>query len=253
MDLAKRAQPINREVRSYGVSDVELRDGGSKGLTFRGSASVVEHPYTVTDMFGDFSETVRAGAFDKTLSENPDVVFLVNHGGLPLARTTSGTLELSANPDLDVVANLEPSDPDVQRIEPKIRRGDLTEMSFAFRVTRQSWNEDYTIRDILEVSLHRGDVSTVTFGANPATAGALRFADIDVSEFVDAFAAAKRGDATDDQLQILARATTSLAELTTEPAPFDDTATRAALDDLGAKFEDVNRQLKEAAHILTAA
>jgi phage head maturation protease len=59
--------------------------------------------------------------------------------------------------------------------------GSVDEMSFAFRVTRQMWSPDYDQRDILEVDLHRGDVSVVNFGANPATsvAPALRAADFD--------------------------------------------------------------------------
>jgi hypothetical protein len=50
-------------------------------------------------------------------------------------------------------------------------RGDLDEMSFAFRVTRQEWSPDYSQRDITEVNLNKGDVSIVNYGANPHTAG----------------------------------------------------------------------------------
>jgi hypothetical protein len=52
-----------------------------------------------------------------------------------------------------------------------MERGDLDEMSFAFRVTRQEWNEDYTERWINEVNLSKGDVSIVNYGANPHTGG----------------------------------------------------------------------------------
>jgi hypothetical protein len=41
-------------------------------------------------------------------------------------------------------------------------------------VVRQEWNEDYTERRLLEVSIHRGDVSVVNYGANPATSATLR-------------------------------------------------------------------------------
>jgi hypothetical protein len=53
-----------------------------------------------------------------------------------------------------------------------MERGDVDEMSFGFWVTRQQWSPDYDQRDILEVSLNKGDVSVVNYGANPATAGA---------------------------------------------------------------------------------
>jgi hypothetical protein len=57
-----------------------------------------------------------------------------------------------------------------------MRRGDVDEMSFAFRVNEQEWSPDYSERTITEVNLHRGDVSIVTFGANPHTLALLRAA-----------------------------------------------------------------------------
>jgi phage head maturation protease len=54
----------------------------------------------------------------------------------------------------------------------------LDEMSFAFRVTRQEWSPDWMQRDILEYNINRGDVSVVTYGANPATSVALRSEDL---------------------------------------------------------------------------
>jgi HK97 family phage prohead protease len=154
---------------------------GAPTLRFEGYASVTERAY---DVYGGppfgWSETIARGAFAKTLNENPDVVFLVNHDGLPMARTLSGTLELEEDKTgLRAVAPaLDPEDRDVQWIAPKMARGDLDEMSFAFRVSRQEWNEDYTDRRITEVNMSRGDVSIVRYGANPATSGTLRHADL---------------------------------------------------------------------------
>ena len=71
-------------------------------------------------------------------------------------------------------AELEPSDPDVQSIVPKLRRGDLSECSFAFRATAQTWSEDKTERSIRECSIHRGDISIVTTAANPNATASLR-------------------------------------------------------------------------------
>jgi phage head maturation protease len=39
-----------------------------------------------------FMERVQRGAFRKVLSDGADVRFLINHDGLPLARTASGTM-----------------------------------------------------------------------------------------------------------------------------------------------------------------
>ena len=175
----KRGQLSNvREVRQYGISNVEVREAGDgQPVTFAGYASVFNHDYEVYDAFGAFTERLAPGAFTRTLNEDPDVMLLVNHQGLPLARTKSGTLRLiQDNIGLRVEAQLDPSDPDVQAVLPKMRRGDVDEMSFAFRVNQQEWSEDYSDRTITEVNLARGDVSIVSYGANPATVAALRAA-----------------------------------------------------------------------------
>jgi HK97 family phage prohead protease len=167
----ERATGLSRlvERRSFArIEPLEERDDSASYL-FRGYACVVEKSY---DMRW-YDETIAAGAFDKTLRERPDVMFLVNHEGLPLARTKTGDLRLSVDTTgLLTEADLAKDDIDVQRIAPKMRRGLMDEMSFAFRVMRQEWNEDYTERYITELSLEKGDVSLVNYGANPATAGA---------------------------------------------------------------------------------
>lgn len=184
MDLATRQakadQLKGRECRRVNVSGMELRDVDGS-LNLDGWASVVETTY---DM-GWYDETIRRGAFTKTLSESPDVQLLMNHEGLPLARTISGTLTLAEDVrGLHVSANLDPNDPDVQRLAPKVARGDLDQMSFAFRVIKQQWTwvEDESLggdserdkREIIEVNIDRGDVSVVNQGANPSTSFSLR-------------------------------------------------------------------------------
>jgi HK97 family phage prohead protease len=97
-------------------------------------------------------------------------VLLIGHEGLPLARTSSGSLRLAEDErGLRVDATLEADDPDVQRLLPKVNRGDVSEMSFAFRVVRDTWSEDFDRRQITEINLDRGDVSVVAMGANSAT------------------------------------------------------------------------------------
>jgi HK97 family phage prohead protease len=176
----KRGQLNNvREVRHYGISDIEVREEGADTgtVTFSGYASVFNHDYEVYDSFGKFTERLAPGAFTRTLTEDPDVMLLINHQGLPLARTKSGTLRLTQDKvGLRVSAQLDATDPDVQAVLPKMRRGDVDEMSFAFRVNQDEWDADYSDRTITEVNLARGDVSIVSYGANPATVAALRAA-----------------------------------------------------------------------------
>ena len=163
------------EHRSLPASDFETRASGNS-LILTGYASVFDNPY---DVYGGppdgWAETIDKGAFDRTLREKPDLHLLINHEGMPLARTKSGTLQLETDKKgLKVRAELDRRDPDVQRLEPKMVRGDMDEMSFAFRVKGQQWSDDQTERMITEVSLHKGDVSVVNFGANPATSASLR-------------------------------------------------------------------------------
>jgi HK97 family phage prohead protease len=171
-----------REVRNYGLTDVEVRESDDGVVSFNGYATVFNRNYEVYDAYGMFQERIAPAAFDRTLREEPDVVLVINHAGLPLARTKSGTLRLE--PDaigLRVYAELDPSDPDVQALLPKMRRGDVDEMSFAFRVIDDVWTDDYSEREITQVNLHRGDVSVVTFGANPHTMAMVRAALADES------------------------------------------------------------------------
>ena len=123
---------------------------------------------------GQWREQIAPGAFRDAIDRD-DVVFLINHEGLPLARSRSGTLELSEDEHgLHMRALLDPSDPDVRSIVPKMKRGDLDKMSFAFVPTRQSWDDDDDMprRTIEAAELH--DVSIVTTPAYSGTEIGLR-------------------------------------------------------------------------------
>lgn len=209
------------------------RSDDEGALIVDGYATVFDVGY---DMYGGpsrygWTEYVATGAATKTLSESPDVVFLVNHDGLPLARTKSGTLELSADSHgLHSVAHCDRSDPDVQKLEPKMERGDLDEMSFAFRIVRQEWNEDYTERFITEFSIDRGDTSIVTFGANPHTHAHLRGVDELLAQLVDvdldeAMAQVRAADAGTDLRALHDALSLLLAE--DDPAPQRMTVSQA--------------------------
>jgi HK97 family phage prohead protease len=177
-DLSARAERPNAvERRNVPFKEVELRaaanGAGGETLTFGGYACVTETGYEMQDWLGPYTEVVRAGSFAKTLSESADVPFLVNHAGLTLARTKSGTMQLAEDETgLHVEAQLDPASPHVAALRSAMDREDVDEMSFAFWVTRQQWSPDYDQRDILEVNLNKGDVSVVNYGANPNTSGA---------------------------------------------------------------------------------
>lgn len=177
---------LAREIRTRVCEpgQIEMRAGEGGGYTFDGVASVVGVPYSVRDMFGEFEETIRKGAYTKTLKEKSDVRFLVNHAGLPVARTKSNTLKLSATPDLRALApDLDQANPTVQEIKSVVDRGDADQMSIGMRVHRQEWNEDYTVREIIEAELF--DVSLVTFPASPTTTASMRSFDEFMTSLTD--------------------------------------------------------------------
>jgi HK97 family phage prohead protease len=160
------------EHRVFGTVELRL-SGEGKSRTLSGHAAVFN---SFSQDMG-FREIIRPGAFEKTLAKNPDVRLLLNHEGLPLARTTSGTLRLREDKrGLHFEADLDPEDPDVQRIAPKVKRGDLDQMSFAFRTIKDTWRieQGQDIRELHELDLHDGDVSVVTYPAYKAADVAIR-------------------------------------------------------------------------------
>jgi HK97 family phage prohead protease len=175
--MKDRSQLLNVREQRVGLS-AEIRDADTAGtLTFTGYAALFDTPYNVYGGpdDGGWVETLDRRAFQRTLNAKPDVVFLINHDGMPLARTTSGTMNLRTDSKgLFVEASLDPVNPRVIELSSAMRRGDMSQMSFAFRTKQQVWNEDYTERRIVEASLDHGDVSSVNTGANTKTTSSLR-------------------------------------------------------------------------------
>ena len=95
--------------------------------------------------------------------------------GLPLARTSAGSLKLSEvtkGPEtgLWLEATLDPDDPDAQILQRKLASGALDgQASFSFRIAEQKWSEDYKRRTVIQANLQHGDVTAVIHGANPTT------------------------------------------------------------------------------------
>lgn len=159
-----------KEIRALKDS-VEIREEESGEIRVAGYAAVFGEE---TNIGGMFTEQIERGAFKDAIGRD-DVVFLINHEGLPLARTRSGTLTLEEDErGLYMEASLDASDPDVRSIVPKMKRGDLDKMSFAFVPTRQSWDDSSEMpkRMIEEAQLY--DVSIVTTPAYNGTEIGLR-------------------------------------------------------------------------------
>jgi len=236
--------------RRVWVGRPEIRTSANgTGLVYEGYASTTEHAY---DVYGGppygWNETIARGAFKKTLKENADVAFLINHEGMTLARTKSGTLRLSEDQrGLKVSADLDPGQNIVNDLRIAVDRGDVDEMSFAFRVVRDEWFDDNgepsdemrgTERRILETNLNRGDVSAVNYGANPDTSGGFRAVDVALAEL-------RAGRPLNPTQRTLVR---ELANTLDEEVPMeirDDKALVDALDVLELAVAAVRAQIEQ--------
>jgi len=162
-DSRSKMKKIER--RTFTVRDVEARQAEDGTMRLSGYAAV----FNDSSVPLPFKESIAPGAFRKTLSETPDVRLLINHSGLPLARTKNGTLTLTED-DRGLYMDATIADTSEGRdLYKLVERGDVDQMSFAFRVIRQKWSDDRSQRVLTEVSLADGDVSVVTYPAYPTT------------------------------------------------------------------------------------
>jgi HK97 family phage prohead protease/HK97 family phage major capsid protein len=145
----------NVEVRA-----VEVR--AQEDMTIEGYASVFGDEYDL----GYFTERVAPGAFDGRT--NDDVRLLINHTGVPLARTTNNTLTLTIDErGLHYRAKLADTQ-EGRDLYTLIQRGDITQSSFAFTIEQDEWSGDRRTRTINRVG-QLYDVSPVTYPASPTT------------------------------------------------------------------------------------
>jgi len=175
MTMGPKQDDIER--RDLLTVDVALRvDSDSGAPTVEGYAAVFDSLSEVLFEWdsGRFREKVAPGAFTKTIREQ-NIPLLVEHANLPLATTGAGTLQLAEDGmGLRFSSVLEPTDPDVQRLIPKMRRGDMNKCSFGFIPIRQAWDDKAKprLRTIQEAKLV--DISIVARPAYSATTAKVR-------------------------------------------------------------------------------
>jgi uncharacterized protein len=134
-----------------------------------GQPIVYATPYEVHDAYGSFTETIDPGALMAVLKSGCDCRMLVNHQGLPLARTTSGTLKLESTPKALVFsAQLDTRQTIASDLVLAIDRDDVTQMSCGFVVGDDTWSADYSKR-VIHTFAELFDVSAVTYPASPTT------------------------------------------------------------------------------------
>ncbi len=164
----------------------QFRAGGTDdentGHIVEGIAAVCEQETHIADVFGEFVEVIRKGAFAET--DFDDVRLLVNHdfNGIALARSRRNnksdkpnTMQLwvDDNGDVNIKADLDTENNEQARaLYSAISRGDMDGMSFCFYVSEenQRWHDrdGVKVREILKVDKVI-EVSAVNFPAYSST------------------------------------------------------------------------------------
>lgn len=120
---------------------------------------------------GGFREIILPEAVDRTLNEALDVRALVDHdSGKVIGRTRAGTLTLSKrSKGLYAEIEVDPSISYANDILRSVKRGDISGMSFGFRVLTDDWRMDggTPIREVSDMSI--SEVSVVSWPAYTQT------------------------------------------------------------------------------------
>lgn len=146
----------------------ECRAESADGKRINGYAIVFN---SLSEDLGGFREMIAPEAVDRALNEGADVRALVDHdSGKVIGRTRAGTLELRKD-GRGLRVKIEP-DTEISYARDIMRavdRGDISGMSFGFRVLADAWDYDGKIplRTVLDMQL--SEVSIVSFPAYGAT------------------------------------------------------------------------------------
>jgi hypothetical protein len=155
---------------------VHRRDDG-KSPMMRGHAAVFNE---LSGDLGGFREQIIPGAFAEAI-ETDDVRALINHdSNFVLGRNRAGTLAMREDVRGLAVEITPPDTAFARDLIVSMERGDVTQMSFAFRVrpNGEDWakNDDGVwVRSVKRVRLY--DVSVVTYPAYTQTDVAMRSLD----------------------------------------------------------------------------
>lgn len=171
----------NTKIERRTITASELRaEGQGDEMALVGYAAVFS---SLTKDLGGFREVIAPGAFTRTLKEGGDVKALVNHDpNQVLGRTKNGTLTLSQDDrGLKFRCVLNPDSQAHRDLYASIKRGDMDECSYAFRVAPDGdqWDEAtdengqrYQRRTLRDLNLV--DVSAVAYPAGNETSVAAR-------------------------------------------------------------------------------
>lgn len=196
---ARRSVTETRVLNSAERLEVRRRADGT-GNTILGYAT--KFTPAMSDDLGGFYEQIAPHAFDECLAANPDVRALWNHdANHVLGRTKAGTLRLSVD-KTGLLYEVDPPDTTFAKdLMVSMERGDVTQSSFGFICTEDTWRDDGQgnyIRTVLKAELF--DVSPVTFPAYPDATSGVRHVRASLRNAPDAVRAKFRDlEDTDDE------------------------------------------------------
>lgn len=159
----------DRQYRMIQLPEMQFRavEDEEQPFVVEGYATTYDDPYTLFEYDGiKYQEKIIRDALAG--ADMGDVIFLYNHEGMVFARQSNGTLELSSDDrGLHVRADLSSTE-DSRRMYESIKAGLVTQMSWAFTINAEEYDERTHTRTISSVKKVY-DVSAVSIPANPNT------------------------------------------------------------------------------------
>ena len=163
----------NREYRDMELRIVPFEEGDEPSFFVEGYASTFEEYTLFEDEEAIYNERIEPTAFNE--ADMTDVVFLLDHTGRVYARTKNGTVELSVD-DKGLFSRTDLSKTEASRsVYEDIEAGNYDQMSFAFTVAEQRFEEKRSEGEkpiytrIIDRVKKVYDISAVGFPANPTT------------------------------------------------------------------------------------
>ena len=180
-----------KEIRIAEIRAAESTADGKQALILRGRPIVYDTPTMIDDVGSSYTEIIKSGALNG--ADLSDVRLLYNHdlGKVPLARTPKTMTLKIDNEGLTFEAIL-PETAGGREVYEAVRRGDLSGMSFGFKVPEggdyyDAYTNTRTIRQIEKVY----ECSVTPYPAYPTTSVEARSAKAAALQKLEARKAAK--------------------------------------------------------------
>lgn len=177
------------------VLPVEMRAEGDEGTVLDGYGALFDQWAQIGPSSWGFMERIAPGAFTETIKEDDIRSFFNHDGNYVLGRNTTKTLTLSEDAK-GLRTVIRPPDTAAARdVVTLIKRGDVSGMSFMFRVRKDQWDDPdgedgMPKRTLLDVKLI--EVGPVSLPAYPQTSIGARDKS---SALIEALAARARASA----------------------------------------------------------